>query len=72
MGAWEVEMRRSNGSLTPVKKVQAVGIGGGLATVFVWAIHEWGKITVPPEVAAAFAALIGSLAGYITPAGEEE
>jgi hypothetical protein len=44
-------------------KVRAAGIGGAVATVIVWTAGQFG-VDMPPEVASAWAALLGLAAGW--------
>lgn len=45
------------------QKIQAAGIGGALATVIVWTAGAFG-VDMPPEVGAAFAAILSVGAGW--------
>lgn len=47
-------------------KVQAVGATGPVAIIIVWIAGQLG-LDMPPEVAAAFAALLLTVAGWIMP-----
>jgi hypothetical protein len=44
-------------------KVRAAGLGGAVATVIVWTAGQFG-VDMPPEVASAWAALLGVAAGW--------
>ena len=48
-------------------KIAAAGLGGALATIVVW-VFQLAGVEVPPEVAAAFTALLSTLAGWLKPA----
>lgn len=65
-------MRQRNGSLAPVRKVAAGGIGGAISTILVWIIQQWMRQPIPAEVAAAITTVIVFMVGYLTPAGAGE
>lgn len=46
-------------------KQTAGGVGGALTVVALWALAEYGGVTLPPEVAGAVGVLIGGVAGWI-------
>ena len=50
--------------MTPNRKVGAAGLAGALSVILVWMLSLFG-VTVPPEVAAAFTALLAFGAGYL-------
>ncbi len=43
------------------------GLASGLTIVIVWLLGTWGGVSVPPEVASAFTALIGTAGTWLTP-----
>lgn len=51
-------------NLAPTSKVAAVGSVGALAVVLVWLAGAFG-LDMPAEVAAGFAVLLNTAAGYI-------
>lgn len=51
-------------SRKPHPKVAAGGVGGAFAFALVWTLGQFG-VEMPPEVAAAFAVLVGTGAGYM-------
>lgn len=60
-------------SWTPVPKMTAAALGGSVATLLVWAVDAIGGVSVPPEAAAALAALAAFAFGYLKhPAGTED
>lgn len=52
-------------SRVPTPKVAAAGIGGSVSVVLIWAVKYFWNVDVPPEIAAAIAAIVSFLAGYI-------
>lgn len=50
----------------PDRKVVAGALAGALATIIVWAA-SLGGVSVPPEVAAALATILGLVAAYLIP-----
>jgi hypothetical protein len=50
---------------TPVPKIVAVGLGGAVATLLVWAASAVADVTVPAEVAAALTGLLAFAFGYL-------
>lgn len=58
---------------TPVPKVTAAALGGSVATLLVWAVDAIGGVSIPPEAAAALAALAAFAFGYLrAPAGTDD
>lgn len=51
-------------SLTPTSKVAAAGTSGAAAVVLVWLAGVFG-LEMPAEVAAGFAVLLATAAGYL-------
>lgn len=51
-------------SLKPRPKVAAAGIAGALTTLVLWVLALYG-LSVPPEVAAAIAAVLSFAAGWL-------
>lgn len=56
----------------PVPKMQAVLLGGAAATVVVWVIEATSAATISGPVAAAFAALLTFVFGYLKEPGDGE
>lgn len=55
-------------TLMPARKVNVAAIGGALATILLWGLRTaWPDLVIPEPVAAAIAALVVFVAGYITP-----
>lgn len=52
------------GNLAPTSKVTATGTAGAAALVLIWTLGQFG-IQMPAEVAAAFAVLLATAAGYL-------
>lgn len=52
---------------TDSNKAIGAGLAGALTIVIVWAVHQWGSIDVPPEVASAFTTIIAGAATWIVP-----
>jgi hypothetical protein len=51
----------------PTNKVAAGGAAGALATIAVWAVQEFAKTPVPPEVAVALSALFTFVVQWFVP-----
>jgi putative flippase GtrA len=51
---------------TPTSKMTAAGLAGGVAVIVAWALREFLRIDLPPEVSAALATLLAFGAGYVT------
>lgn len=47
-------------------KVAGSGLSASLALIILWAVGYW--VVVPPEVAAAFATVLGFAGGWLAPA----
>ena len=56
-------------SLTPNAKIVSVALGGAAATILIWVIKTYGKVDLPPEVAAAVTTIIVSILGWAVPNG---
>jgi len=54
-----------NGSLNIHPKVAGGTLSGALALIILWALSYW--VIVPPEVAAAFTLLLGSVGAWLAP-----
>jgi len=54
-----------NGKLNIHPKVAGAGLSGSLSLIILWAIHYW--VTVPTNVAAAFAVVLSFAGGYLAP-----
>lgn len=52
---------------TDSNKAIGAGLAGGITIILVWALHQWGSIDVPPEVASAFTTVIAGGAAWLTP-----
>lgn len=53
-------------SAVPNRKVVAGALAGAATTILVWGVSLAG-VSVPPEVAAAFATILGALVAYFVP-----
>jgi hypothetical protein len=58
-------------SKRPVRKVNAAGLAGAVATLVLWAI-EATAATVPAPVAAAITTVVAAGMGYLTPSAPGE
>lgn len=45
-------------------KVAAGGVAGGVSVIVVWAIHAFGHVDIPPEIASAFTTVISGVAAW--------
>lgn len=52
-------------ALTLHPKVASAGLAASLSLIILWAVGHW--VVVPPEVAAAFTAVLGFVGGWLAP-----
>lgn len=55
--------------MTPTKKVTAGGLAGALSVLIVWALGEFGGLTIPPEIASAITTVLAFATSYFVPEG---
>lgn len=51
----------------PTQKINSAGIAAFIVVIVLWAVKQWGKVDVPPEVAAALTGVISYVTAYLTP-----
>jgi xanthosine utilization system XapX-like protein len=56
----------------PSRKVLSSGAVGAIATIVIWLLQAFAKITIPAEVAAAIVTLLGALTGYFVPPSQND
>ena len=53
----------------PTNKVASAGLGGALSVLVIFVIQSIWNVEIPAEVAAAIAAIVSFVAGYMTKEG---
>lgn len=54
------------------KKISAHAVGAAIAAIVVWALQQYGKVAVPPEVAVAFGTVAAVVVSIVTPDDKED
>jgi len=59
-------------SQLPTNKTVAGGLAGALTMIVVWALHQWGKVDVPAEIAVAISTVLSFAVSWSTPPAERD
>lgn len=51
----------------PSRKVTTGGLAGALSVIIVWAVEEFGGVTIPAEIASAFTVIATAVVAYLVP-----
>ena len=51
----------------PTPKMQASGVSGAVSVVVMWALHQFWKLDIPPEIASAITVIFSFISGYFAP-----
>lgn len=54
-------------NLMPNRKVAVGALAGAVTVVLVWAVRQWGKVEIPPEVASAVTTIFTFGVSYMVP-----
>ncbi len=52
-------------------KVAFAGLSAAVMTILLWGLSTYAKVSLPPEVAAALTGIVGTVVGYVAPAGTQ-
>lgn len=56
----------------PSQKTQAGAVAAAVTVIFVWILHQYAHTDIPDYVSASITAVIGFLASYVMPPGDDE